>query len=748
MNQELQIQRAKSRKIELVLHQLNSLPTLPTVATRLLQLTVRSDTQAHQIVELIESDPSLASKIIALATSASTGVSKSSASLSKAVVLLGFDAVRNAVLSIKVFEALKGHAQESVDGFDWIGFWKHSLGVACASKLLIKHIDPKVDPEEAFVCGLLHDIGKLALASSLPKSYDRVVQLAKSAVCNIAEVEQKVLGVDHTIAGKRLAEKWALPEAVIESIWLHHQWVTGLPEAVKNRSMVQTIHLADIITRREHIGYSGNQSFSDSAENVAMELGCKENVLAKVTTPLRELISERASILGLEDIEPTELYQEALVGANDVLGKLNTKLQVQNQRLKLRSNYFDLLSTLANCIEPNQTAIDLCQQIVELWQQHSKCKKCAVYAIDREEQCIEGMLKTEPDDTAALFMIDMPEGFGQPEEGFNIKPVDKEHYWFFEQVAPMFEMGVTVIMPLTIGSELIGEVLWQSDNENFNYKNQLKELQALACSIALTLKQTQIRTRQSRLCEQMGQSNEMLQKAQQKLMRTQNLATIGEMAAGAAHEINNPLAIIVGRAQLLASTEQDEKRLESLNKIAANGKEITNIITDLMNFADPPKPNPYNIWVGDLIELALERMQDIIQTKNIMISTKLAPDLPDVFVDREQISEALIDLISNAIEAYMDQPGAIEIKAVLDELENQVLIEISDNGCGMDPVTLEKATDPFFSFKPAGRKRGLGLSRSIRKIERNSGKVKITSQLEKGTTVFVSLKIKDEIETA
>lgn len=131
MNQELETRRNKGKKIELIIQQLDSLPTLPAVAARLLQITVRNDTQAEEVVRLIESDPALASRIMALATRANTGVRRQAVSLSKAVVLLGFDLVRNTVLSIKVFETFAHPNGDEAGGFDRTGFWKHSLAVAC-----------------------------------------------------------------------------------------------------------------------------------------------------------------------------------------------------------------------------------------------------------------------------------------------------------------------------------------------------------------------------------------------------------------------------------------------------------------------------------------------------------------------------------------------------------------------------------------------------------------------------------------
>lgn len=754
---EQQLKQAKSKKIELILQQLNTLPTLPSVAARLLQITVKSNTQANEVVRLIESDSSLASRIIAMASSASTGLSRHTVSLSKAVVLLGFNAVRNAVLSIKVFEAMgKDKSSDDADGvFDRIGFWKHNLAVACAAKMLIKHIDNRIDPEEAFVCGLLHDIGKLALVTCLPKSYQRVVSLTESSLGNIAEVEQKVLGIDHTVAGKRLTEKWQLPSAITETVWLHHQWVQGLPDIIKNHSLIQTVHLADILAREQRIGFSGNHYFPDSASSVARELGCPPDAVNQVSRQLREVIKERATLLGLDEIAPEELYLEALGEANSELGQLNERLGQQNRILQLRSDYFDLLGNLADSVRTSQNVVEVCGLVAELWQNHIQCSRCAVYAMDQNASIIEGVVKLETDSPGTMFLVDRSEdpasqmhdlSSQEMSREFNMSTIGQSHYWFFEQVAPMFEMGATLTLPLRTGDELIGGIIWQDDKDRSHYLDQFKEIQAFTASVAMALRQAQIHQQQNKLCEQMAQSNELLHQTQRELLQKRNLAAVGEMAGGAAHEINNPLAVIVGRSQLLASSETDPERKKILEKISQQGQLITDIISELMEFAKPSRPNSSVMTVQEIITQACANYKKSSSLENITIEAAIPQDLPDVYVDGPQISFALAELILNAAESYQENGDSkgdnkITISVSFDELDNEVAIDIIDKGCGMDEQTLVKAMDPFFSHQRAGRKRGLGLSRSLRHIEDNGGSLRLNSREGKGTTAVVKLPI-------
>jgi len=748
MSQESEQSQSKSKKIELIIQQLDSLPTLSAVAARLLQITVRSDTQAAEVVSLIESDPSLASKIIALSTRANRGVSKKAVSVSKAVVLLGFETVRNAVLSIKVFEALGGTQNQEAARFDREGFWRHSLGVACASKMLCRHIDKKIDPEEAFICGLLHDLGKVALDAALPKSFIRVVQLTESSLGNIAELEHRILGIDHMIVGKRLAEKWLLPESIRETIWLHNQYPTTLPEAVKHRSIVQTVHLADVLVREQRIGYSGNYYLPNSSAAVAEQLDCPVEELEKVTRQLGEAISERASILGLDEISTDQLYYEALSAANRELGQLNVRLQKQYQSLRRRSVYFELLSHLSEDSTPEQSVVDVCGLIARIWQEKMEAEHCAVYALTPDELIIEGAVQLQVDTEASVFLVDRTEdpevdtsGWGSVELplGFSVVPAGETHRWFFEQVAPMFDILRCLIIPLRCGSEVVCGLLWQGDNNPATYQGEMVELQAFASGAALAVKQAQRQEDKTKLSEQLAQTNSQLHEAQRKLLQKQRLAAVGEMACGAAHEINNPLAVVVGRSQYLASSEDDPQRREILEKIACSGDEISQIITDLLDFAKPIQPQPKPLPVEELIRQAMETQTLAASEENVTFESDLEEHLPEVNVDGDQIVTALSELISNAVTSYHGQSGAVHIDVRYDELDDEVVLEIIDQGCGMTEETRQKAFDPFFSAKPAGRSRGLGLSRSSRYIEENGGRVQLISERDRGTTVKVVL---------
>jgi signal transduction histidine kinase len=223
---------------------------------------------------------------------------------------------------------------------------------------------------------------------------------------------------------------------------------------------------------------------------------------------------------------------------------------------------------------------------------------------------------------------------------------------------------------------------------------------------------------------------------------------MAEMAAGAAHEMNNPLSVISGRAQLLAKSENDPDRKRILEQIQQNAGELSTIIDDLMSYANPQPPRPTETAVIQIINDAIDLTKQKKQLSLLDIRIDLEPDTPAVFVDSAQVSCAISNILCNGLEAYasgpadkniQEQEGLMVIEVGTDKASRAVSIQVVDSGRGMDEQTLLKATQPFFSARPAGRKRGMGLAHAQRLIEINHGKLSLTSQPDKGTTVTITL---------
>ena len=214
---------------------------------------------------------------------------------------------------------------------------------------------------------------------------------------------------------------------------------------------------------------------------------------------------------------------------------------------------------------------------------------------------------------------------------------------------------------------------------------------------------------------------------------------LAELAAGAAHELNNPLAIVSGRAQLLADAETDQEKKEILNQIRDGANRACAVIEDLMGFAEPPQPRPAHTFVRQVIDEALQLAARKANTEHINVQVEVADDANEVFVDSAQIASAIADVVTNAIDSYEGELGPIKITAELAQSGQMVKLQVMDLGCGMDAETARKATQPFYSAKTAGRKRGMGLAYAARFAQINAGQLEIESQATIGTTVTILL---------
>jgi len=739
----------KEKRIELILQQLQQLPTLPSVAMRVLEVTSDDESSARQVIDLISSDQSLTAKILRLVHRADQGVSSDVTTVERAVVLLGFEAVRSAVLAVSVFHVFEGHESQGAGRFQREEFWKHSLAVACCAELLARSLaerspepavkPPPIEPAEAFVCGLLHDIGKVALDAILPKSFDRIVEATDLLRGNIADLERNVIGLDHMIVGKRLGEQWLLPAVLRDCIWLHGQGPDALPGSVANARVVNLITLADLIVREQHLGYSGNYLFPTPRQVLVQAVGVTESEVTAAQKRLLETMQIRAQSLGLGQASSGELYISALARANEELGRLGEQLSARNRRLAMRAKFFDALAQFQGELRPDAAPSLVLQAIGQTAGDVTGASPVAVFSFQMGQPFAELILVDENGDTIASSMLDCPPRLAKPLGGEGpVLVAGDEMEWLLATISPRLSSDHRYWICLEAEGACIGGVVWGAKvGESQRLAPQAQELTALAAGWSLALRTAQIRDASRTLSEQLAETNRQLQSAQSELLRSRTLASVGEMAAGAAHEMNNPLAVIAGRAQVLATQVGDVKLKHAANTIAENANRLSQIITDLMEFARPVPPKPLQTDLAELIDRAIYDAKNL-QSGDRKIDVTMS-EVPPVLVDPQQVQSAFTQVLHNALQATDEKSGTVAVHAAYDAFSSRVVVTVTDNGCGMDEQTLKHAFDPFFSNLPAGRRRGLGLAKAMRWVEGSGGSIRLESKPQQGTRVMVFL---------
>lgn len=759
----------KEKRVQLILQQLEELPTLPAVVVRLLELTADDRTSVDEVVRLISSDPSLTARILQLVHRADVGVHGEVNSIERAVILLGFEAVRSAVLAVSVFESFGSLSERRAPHFSRDEFWKHCVATACCAELMAVAIADREgrrapgvpDPSEAFICGLLHDLGKIALETILPKSFTRVVEAADLLRGNIADVERTVIGLDHMVVGKRLAERWSLPAVVRDCIWLHGQLPQALPTTVRHPRMVNLITLADLLVREQHLGYSGNYTFIASKQGLLDAVGVTTHQVEDVLTRLVAQIEPRARALGLGQTSSGELYQQALAKANQELGRISGQLASKNRRLAVRAKFFEALSGFQSGLRPDAPPQVVLHAIAQTAIGVLGAPAVAVFSLPPTQGFAEAVVCDQAGAIIENSLVDLPSTpvdaaqlscaiDGAKTQSANRPPkpapgdgpvlaAGEDLEWLVAAVSPRLANDQRFWICLEADNQCIGGVVWGGERgEAQRLSPQVQELAVIASGWSLALRTAQIREEARNLAEQLAESNRRLQNAQAEILRSRTMITVGEMAAGAAHEMNNPLAVISGRSQLLASQLSDPKLAASAKLIHEQSHRLSAIITELMDFARPVPPSPQPADLAEIVDRAVREAKAGADPADRQVEVSIG-ELPPVLVDGGQVASAIEEIVENAIHATDPKSGIIELHAAYDPYSARVVVTVSDNGAGMDEHTVRRAFDPFFSAKPAGRRRGLGLAKALRWIEASGGSIRIESMPGQGTRAIILL---------
>ena len=206
-------------KLKTIIEGIEDLPTLSSIAVMVVDLLNSADSTAAELSKLISSDQGLTMRILRMANSSYYGFPRQIGTINLAIVVLGFDTVKSLTLSLSIQDSFK--IWRSKVRLDFEEYWKHSIYTAVGARLLGKTTSYKV-PGEAFVAGLVHDVGKLVISGSLRDRFDEIHAIVEGNDKTELEAENEVLGINHADIGGWLAEKWSLPSAISDAIKNHH----------------------------------------------------------------------------------------------------------------------------------------------------------------------------------------------------------------------------------------------------------------------------------------------------------------------------------------------------------------------------------------------------------------------------------------------------------------------------------------------------------------------------------------------
>lgn len=707
-----------------------AIPSLGPVARRWLALRSVEDAQLDEALVLLGNDAVLSEPVLAWCRGRAGVSADRVTSPHRAVIIAGLPAVRTAVVAASAFLTLNSE-HDGGRAVEPEGFWTHALAVSACCEHLAR-IAGGIDPDAAALAGLLHDAGKLLLAGDMPGAFEQAMETAEQRGRPVAIALREHFGIDHHTAGKRLAEAWGLPAAVRDAVWLHDQPAEAMP-ASADRPMACLVSLAKAWARTNHLGWAGEFGPTPALGPLCRGLGIDTAALESAVAPVLDTVRERSRALGLGEgggVDPIAWSAAAASRrSNDLAARLrDITRDSEHARLVLRA------------IESFRAAADLEDDPLEV-----------VGAIGRSACELLGVGKVAvvwqvPD--APEWSLTLVSATGRPERSKKVEPppdgasirrpadlasahasqvlVACQLGWLDKLIEHLREAGT----PALVGAGATGDTpgascLVLAPVPRLTVTTD--SMQPITGVWAWALEASARATAARRLGEELALTNRALAQTRDELASKESLVRLGQMAAGAAHELNNPLTVIRGRAQLISEKAGTPKQREDALAISEAARQVSDMISSLHLLSNPPRPRPADcdpmLVLRDAIDRARSRVSEAAQKTRVRIN---ADGLDSrMFLDAELVAQALCEPIANAM---LTRPGGeVHISIESEAFSDRLKVRVMDRGPGLSTKALTHAFDPFFSEQPAGRRAGLGLARARSLVDLMGGHIEIAN---------------------
>jgi HD-like signal output (HDOD) protein len=278
-----------------IVAKLDELPTLPTIVYELSKVINDPMSSTREVEELMSNDQSLTTKVLRLANSAYYAIPGGVSNLQRAIAYIGYDAISQLVLSTSIINALDA---KSSPHFEPSQFWKHSIGVAMASETTAKFVRHKA-PSDLFTCGLVHDMGKVAMYIVAPEMFNETLALVKEKNISVVEAETTLGSPKHTLIGRELAQKWRLPPHFQAVNAHHHQKDTALRGGISQEMnlVVDIVYLSNLLVHALQFGHSGHNKIVGVPKDVLERLNLDSEKLKDLIGKIKVSIASADNFL-------------------------------------------------------------------------------------------------------------------------------------------------------------------------------------------------------------------------------------------------------------------------------------------------------------------------------------------------------------------------------------------------------------------------------------------------------------------
>ena len=755
--EERQFRQASQRNIPVrgkdkphrTLQYIESLPSLPAVAVTVLSMSLDDDVDLDYLAKLIESDPSISMKILKFANSVAMGSGGTAANIKQAAVVLGLNRVRCILLSICVQKWFLQGKRDRIPTFEVL--WSHSITAAVSGELLAEISCPKLK-DDAFLAGLLHDIGKLVMCVYLPEEYKKLRVLENGNKYIDIAAEQNVLNMDHTLIGRFLATKWGLPSSLVDSIWLHHQPAEVLTNLNGTREIIGITMMANQIAHE--FSHDSRYSFGQQRAFIRLRelFQIQQRDIDRLKREIGKRYAERAQIFDLETNE-IDFYYKALQNANQKLGSLTSIFESKQYSLNLTQRTLQTVSELGFLLNSEKRAHQICLHTADTMREKLDSEEGLVYWLNYDNKCLQGLMWNGKENCRRIH-CPLSLNYLPPADGIraDLPEFAKEILSTYPQRATVIfdETNLVdhlgrkdsfIIIPLVAEKKFLGEIWFKRGDRNGVKLTPQESLgfTQIGSLVSNALRRLTIIDSLEIRNEDLADAILKNEQTKNQLIQVERMAAVGQLAAGAAHEINNPLAIISARTQLLQNRESDQAKCKDFQQIIDQIDRISSLLLNLMGFARPMPPTVESVALNGLLDRVITLVKNSFEKKRIRIERKFDMNLPPVHADKKQLEQVFLNVLINAYHAMEKSGGVMTIATRIEEDKKHIQVEFRDTGIGISPENLKRIFEPFFTTKEDGKGTGLGLSTSLGLIKSHRGDIRIESVEGEGTSVVVIL---------
>ncbi len=699
----------------------------PAVAAKV--LSELSAGSRDRVERLILSDPALT----AYALRSRSGATAPRASAAERVRRIKEPEVRRLVLS-----AAKDRpdSPEPVDD----SLWRHALACALCAERVAMRIEG-ADPAEAYVAGLVHDLGKMAFEAVLPGAERRADDRAKLEHIDHLEAEIREVGTDHTQAGKWLAERWGLPGPITEAIWLHHHPPGSLDGRGFDVDLIDLVSLANLLSHNMLETEADLDARFFLPDELVERLRLTELELHAARAEARHAFEERVALLSEKTVGEKEVDEPNTLA--DVI-ETNARLEAEAKEARDETRRSRVFAALVDKLWSGRSLDDILDATVDAVHNALGFGSGLCWVADATGRCVDGMTWTpsvakpsrlfvdvedktasEVDRAALRALIDL--GFDKGEQG-----------WASTRLVDLSRQGGMIAVPMLTDGQSYGQIVLDPEGVDVN-ANLVTALTVIAETSARAVARRHDEERDTAHYENLVRSLRRVEPRLEPDSREAPQHGKTDFAVGMAETLEPAVQIIAEQAKQLRARTRDPDAARSLDTIMDRGRYIGKTLSDLQAFGDRPpsrlEPNLVNYLLHQLVVAGQERLEK----RGIKVAELYAEGLARILIDRQQMEQVFLNLLENAEEAMADSGGTLTIQTGPNVERDSVIIRFSDTGPGIAKNQLSTIFEPFSTSKEGTGPAGLGLAVCRGVVENHDGRIEVASAPGEGSTFTVIL---------